>query len=77
LIVGDRCSPSVAQFLSLRVCKLYWIDTTISKLKLEIEVGGNLFGSVLETAGSGSIAVNSAHADICGNLHCPMEFRDF
>jgi hypothetical protein len=63
--------------LSLGFGKLHWFDATISELKLEIAVGDDLFGSVLEAAGGGSIAVDSAHADICGSLHCPMEFRDF
>jgi hypothetical protein len=69
--------PSVTQFLSLRVCKLHWIDATILEQKLEIEVGDDLFGSVLKAAGGGSIAVDSTHADICVNLYCVLEFRDF
>jgi hypothetical protein len=70
----DRCSLSVAQLLLLRVCKLHWIDETISELKLEIEVRDDLFGSVLEAAGGSNVAIDSAHDDICGILHCLMEF---
>jgi hypothetical protein len=63
-IVGDhgyRCPSSVAQFLSPRVSKLHSIDVTISELRLEVEDRGGLFSSVLETAGGGSIAVDSTH----------------
>jgi hypothetical protein len=63
-IIGDRryqCRSSVAQFLSPLVSKLHTIDAAISELRLEIEDPDGLFGSVLEAAGGGSIAVDSAH----------------
>jgi hypothetical protein len=37
------------------------MDATISELRLEVEDGDGLFGSVLEAAKGGSIAVDSAH----------------
>jgi hypothetical protein len=51
----------VAQFLSPRVSRLHCIDATISELTLDVEDRDNLFGSVLEAAGGGGIAVDSAH----------------
>jgi hypothetical protein len=63
-IIGDhryRCPSSVAQFLSPRVSKLQLIDATISELKLEVDDGDDLFGSVLEAVGGRSIAIDSAH----------------
>jgi hypothetical protein len=41
--------------------KFHLINVTISELRREVEDGDNLFGSVLEGAGSGSIAIDSAH----------------
>jgi hypothetical protein len=74
-IVGDcryRCRSSVAQFLSPRVSKFQSIDATISELKLEVEDGGELFGSVLEATRGCGIAVDSAHGRtfewICADL---------
>jgi hypothetical protein len=63
-IIGDhcyQCRTSVGQFLSPRVCKLRWIDATISELRLEVEDGEELFGSMLEASQGCSIAVDSAH----------------
>jgi hypothetical protein len=55
-----------------RVASLRWIDATILDLRLEVDDGDDLFGSVLEAAGGGSIAVDSAHrptfVGICGAL---------
>jgi hypothetical protein len=41
---------SVAQFLSPLVSNLHCIDATISELRLEVQDGDELFGSVLEAA---------------------------
>jgi hypothetical protein len=63
-IIGNHrygCSSSLAQFLSPRVSKFHWIDATISELRLEVEDQDNFFGSVLEAARGGSIAVDSTH----------------
>jgi hypothetical protein len=63
-ILGDhhyRCPSSVAQFLSPLVSKLHLIDATISELRLEVKDRDNFFGSVLEAARGGRIAVDSAH----------------
>jgi hypothetical protein len=63
VIGGHRyeCQPSVAEFLSPRVAELHSFDPTMSELILEVEDGDALFGSVLEAAKGGSIAVDSAH----------------
>jgi hypothetical protein len=63
-IIGNyryRCRSLVTQFLSPRVSKLNSINATIWELGLEIDDSDKLFGSMLEAAGQGSIAVNSAH----------------
>jgi hypothetical protein len=63
-IVGDhryQCPSSVAQFLSPLVSKLHSIDATISGLRLAIEDGDKLLGSVLEAAKGDSIAIDSAN----------------
>jgi hypothetical protein len=49
---ADECCAvsrlsSVAQFLSPPVSILHWIDATISELRLGVEFGDDLFGSVL------------------------------
>jgi hypothetical protein len=74
-IIGDHrywCRSFLAQFLSPQVSKLHSIDGTIDELRLEIEDGDELFGSVLEAAGSGNIAVEMVHRrifmGICGAL---------
>jgi hypothetical protein len=74
-MIGDHrylCPSSVARFLSPRVSKLHWIDSTISELTLEAEDGDELFGSVLEAVSGGSIAVDSANSPtskaICATL---------
>jgi hypothetical protein len=62
-IIGDhqyRCPSSVARFLSPCVSRLHWIDPSIDELRLEVEDRDDLFGSVLEAVGGGSIAVDSA-----------------
>jgi hypothetical protein len=46
------------------------IDATISELKLEVEDGDGLFGSVLKAVGSSSIAVDSAHRRTFARI-CP------
>jgi hypothetical protein len=63
-IIGNhccRCPPFFAQFLSPLVSNLHSIDATISELRLEVDDGEELFGSVLEAAHGCSIAVDSAH----------------
>jgi hypothetical protein len=63
-IVGDhryRCRSSDAQFLSPRVSKLHSIDDTIDDIRIDVEDGDELFGSVLEAAQCGSVAVDSGH----------------
>jgi hypothetical protein len=52
------------------------IDATIWELRLEVEYGEDLFGSVLEASGGGSIGVgsHSSRAKICGDLGCSVEF---
>jgi hypothetical protein len=63
-IIGDhsyRRRSFLAQFLSPQVSKLHSIDATIDELRLEVEDGDELFGSVLEAAGSGNIGVDSVH----------------
>jgi hypothetical protein len=63
-IVGDhryRCRSSVAWFLSPRFSKLRSIDDTIDEIRIDVEDGDELFGSVLEAAQCGEIAVDSAH----------------
>jgi hypothetical protein len=54
------------------ISALHLIDATIPELKFESEDGGKLFGSVLEAARGGSIAVDSAHrqifAELCAGL---------
>jgi hypothetical protein len=74
-VVGDhhyRCRSSIAQSVSLRVSSLYWIDATISEVRLEVEGENKFFGSVLEAAGGGSIPVDSVQrstfATICAAL---------
>ncbi|MDR1557746.1 MAG: hypothetical protein LBS88_12085, partial [Tannerellaceae bacterium] len=51
---------------------LHWINATISELRLEVEDRDNFFGSVLEAARGGRIAVDFAHRPtfvaICASL---------
>jgi hypothetical protein len=83
-IIGDHrylCPSSVAQFLSPRVSELHWMDATISELRLEVDNPDELFGSVLEAAGCGSIKVDSAHQPtflgICATLWNSEVYRSF
>jgi hypothetical protein len=65
-IVGDhsyRCPSSVAQFLSPRVAMLHSIDDTIDEIRIDVEDGDELFGSVLEAAQCGGIAVSGERSD--------------
>jgi hypothetical protein len=83
-IVGDhryRYQSSVAQSLLLRVSKLHWNDAAVSELRLEVEDGGEVFGSVSEAAGGGSIAIDSARrrtfAGICSTLWNSELYQSF
>jgi hypothetical protein len=55
------CRSSIVQFLSSQVSELQSIDAAISELRLDVEDGDDLFGSVLEAARRGGVAVDSAH----------------
>jgi hypothetical protein len=77
-IIGDhcyRCRSYVAQFLSPRVAKLHLIDATINQIRINVDDPDELFGSALNAAGSGRIAVDSAHrrtfAAVCAALWNP------
>jgi hypothetical protein len=63
-IVGNhryRCPSSLAPLLSPRVSKLHSIEDTIDEIRIDVEDRDELFGTVLEGAQGGGIAVDSVH----------------